>query len=261
MNLPVRVTGSALSRATLVVVIVSAFALGSARPARAAPVACGDTIIASVKLTANLACGGVALYVLGDNITVNFEGYAITGGGLFIAGQNVVVKNGTMKGAGASVSGSFNRESATFLRMTFAGGCIDGFQASVSVVSSSIRGCPRDALNVAAGLASVAGSWIVHNGGNGVVGAFNGVNITNSFVSENGGYGVLALGQSAYLTNSFFSGNAILGSSPYGVDRIYVQGNKFRNSPVIAQDTMTVADLGGNLCAVGSAPFLPCVFP
>jgi hypothetical protein len=185
----------------------------------------------------------------------------MTGGGLFINGLDAIIKNGTLRGSSASVTGNFRGESATFLRMTLHGSCIDGFDASVSVVSSVIRECPGDAVHVVSGGVSVSGSQIIHNRGTGVYGAFGGVGVSSSTVSENGDDGVFSTGQSLYLTNNLINRNAVVDISPYGVDHLYVQGNRFRNSPVLAEDTSTIVDLGGNLCAVGTAPFLPCVFP
>jgi hypothetical protein len=266
------------ARALVAVLVVSAFALGSSSTASAAPLACGDTITTSVLLTADLVCAGDGPTILGNitGITVNFEGHSLIGSGsgtgLFIDGGKVRIKNGTIKGfsTGVALETEAQGGNSTFLKMALTantgdgiGGCDIGLVTlqSTSVIGNGGWGVHQ---GCSGAVIVAAGSRILRNGAGGIAGGASsgGILVTDSFISENGGYGIYYLNNSIRLTNSFFSGNAIFDYSDYFGDHIYVTGNKFRNSSVTAVGlTMTIADLGGNLCAVGTAPFLPCVFP
>ena len=73
----------------------------------AAQVACGDTLTADVKLTADLACTGLQALIVGaDKITIDLNGFTLSGdddvGDVGIdnpqAFGGVVIKNGTVSG-------------------------------------------------------------------------------------------------------------------------------------------------------------------
>ncbi|HEX3542546.1 MAG TPA: hypothetical protein VHT75_19110, partial [Acidimicrobiales bacterium] len=66
-----------------VAVSLAAFGLAGAPAAQAAStVVCGQTITASVTLTADLGpCLGDGLVVTASNVTLNLNGHTITGGG------------------------------------------------------------------------------------------------------------------------------------------------------------------------------------
>jgi len=105
----------------LVLAAVLSLMLASARSAQAAPIACGNTITASVKLTADLVCSGDGLVVLGDNTVVNFEGHSLTGHGtgtgIITAGESIFIKNGTIQNFAEGAFDNFS--GSTFLRMNF----------------------------------------------------------------------------------------------------------------------------------------------
>jgi parallel beta-helix repeat protein len=81
----------------------------SAGGARAAAVACGDTVSESVVLTADLECMGPGLRIASQGISVDLNGHTISGSGVGTgiavrsASASVTVKNGTIRGFGAGV--------------------------------------------------------------------------------------------------------------------------------------------------------------
>jgi nitrous oxidase accessory protein NosD len=62
------------------VVLATLAALASlAAAAPAAAVSCGDTLLSSVTLTEDLVCGGVALFIGADDVTIDLAGHSISG--------------------------------------------------------------------------------------------------------------------------------------------------------------------------------------
>lgn len=83
--------------------------MAAAGPARADVLACGTTITASVTLTQDMNCGGIAIIVGAAGVTVDLNGHQIngfTGGtGVSDVGHNdVTVENGTIGGFLTDVS-------------------------------------------------------------------------------------------------------------------------------------------------------------
>lgn len=69
-----------LARGLAVVALASAAIFGSGLPAFAAPVSCGDDVVVSTTLTADLHCAGTGLRVA-PNVTLDLGGHTITGSG------------------------------------------------------------------------------------------------------------------------------------------------------------------------------------
>ncbi len=101
--------GRLLSRTCAVLACVLVAALTSAVPASAGSqeIGCGDTLTASVTLTADLTCADQGLRIAADHMTLDLGGHTFTGAGVGILGSSVTVKNGTIvaiNGTGVSVS-------------------------------------------------------------------------------------------------------------------------------------------------------------
>ena len=96
--------------------LLSLGVVGVAGPASAAHVSCGQTIVVSTVLDSNVGpCGGTGLIVAANNITLDLNGFTISGGpageggpGIRLAGTTgVTVKNGTVTqfDAGVAIEG------------------------------------------------------------------------------------------------------------------------------------------------------------
>ena len=88
--------------------------MGVAGPAQAAHVSCGQTILVSTVLDSNIGPCGAGLVIGADNITLDLNGFTITGGpvgdgpGILLEGRTgVTVKNGTVTqfDAGVAIDG------------------------------------------------------------------------------------------------------------------------------------------------------------
>jgi parallel beta-helix repeat protein len=90
--------------------------IGTAGPASAAHVSCGQTILVSTVLDSNIGpCGSTGLIVAANNITLDLNGFTVSGGptgegapGILLDGTTgVTVKNGTVTqfDAGVSIEG------------------------------------------------------------------------------------------------------------------------------------------------------------
>ena len=90
--------------------------IGTAGPASAAHVSCGQTILVSTVLDSNIGpCGSTGLIVAANNITLDLNGFTVSGGpageggpGILLYGTTgVTVKNGTVTqfDAGVSIEG------------------------------------------------------------------------------------------------------------------------------------------------------------
>lgn len=78
--------------------------------ASAAALRCGDTVTTNVVLTRNLTCGGSGLYVAAEGVTVNLNGFAVTGAGV---GTGIDAVNGSPGGPGVTVTNGTVRGFAT----------------------------------------------------------------------------------------------------------------------------------------------------
>ncbi|MEV8637736.1 right-handed parallel beta-helix repeat-containing protein [Streptosporangium sp. NPDC051023] len=79
--------------------------LGTASPASAAEVKCGDVVTSNVTLTADLTCPGTALTVGADNVVIDLAGHTVSsdgsGNGTIDIGnrRNAVIDNGAVYGS------------------------------------------------------------------------------------------------------------------------------------------------------------------
>ena len=112
------------ARAIVAVLIVSAFALGSASSANAAPLACGDTLTSPgvYTLTANLNCSAMppstSALLIGGGVTINLNGYSIIGPGGTVptfatiptvgieTAGDTTIKNGIIRGFDIGILGA-----------------------------------------------------------------------------------------------------------------------------------------------------------
>jgi len=115
--------------------VASVFLALSAVQALGATVTCGERITQSTTVDNDLSgCSGFAsLIVSGDNITLDLNHHTISGdanSGIFVAGENVTVRDGTVSGFsnGNGVSIAGNGTAAFVTRMTAIGNYI-GFSA------------------------------------------------------------------------------------------------------------------------------------
>ena len=87
-----------------VVFVFAALVLAAGGAQQALALSCGDTLTSDTTLTANLACSGTALVVGADGITIDLNGYTISGDGTGLGidntggYDNVTIKNGTITG-------------------------------------------------------------------------------------------------------------------------------------------------------------------
>lgn len=109
------------------------------KPAISAPLSCGDSLMANTILTENLHCDnsneGAALIVAKDGITVDLNGYTISGNGqtglIISERKNVTIRNGQIRGFGAAV-GVTNSEEINIVNSLFSGSqtAIRSYQSS-----------------------------------------------------------------------------------------------------------------------------------
>jgi hypothetical protein len=194
------------ARTIVAVLIVSVFALGSASNANAAPVACGDTISASVTLTADLVCSGngVAVFVTNNNaITINLNGHSITGpgavtnsigiaviGGLF--SQGPLIENGTIREFGTGMEVAMDLVAQTYnLRVAHNGLGIRQNSGTLTVRSSYINENVGDGIQGSVCAFYVFASQIAGNGGNGITAHECFIQAAGNVVTGNHGYGIL----------------------------------------------------------------------
>src|SRR5271155_1479730 len=70
--------------AAIVMAPLSVVLYATAQPAGAVPALCGSTISHNLTLTSNLNCSGYdgnALTIINSGVTINLNGYTLTGGG------------------------------------------------------------------------------------------------------------------------------------------------------------------------------------
>lgn len=178
-------------------------AAGGAR-ARAAAVACGDTITADVTLTADLTgCSGDGLIVAADGVRIDLNGHAVSGSGvgtgITVSGANVSVANGAVRGFDVGVSSSFGSGNGTRL----AGLTVTANRTGVVAFSQS---------------GTLDRSTIAMNTGTGVrVAGANSWTIEDSQITDNAGGGMVSL-QSLFTT---IARNTIARNGGNGIDFLF----------------------------------------
>jgi parallel beta-helix repeat protein len=95
----------------------------------AAQVACGDTLVASVQLTADLDCPGTGLLVGADKITIDLNGFTLAGDGDVgdlgidngLGFDGVTIKNGTISDfdEGISIGGNAQKNVVSAVTIQF----------------------------------------------------------------------------------------------------------------------------------------------
>jgi parallel beta-helix repeat protein len=172
---------------------------GAPRPARA-QVACGETVTASVKLTADLACTGPGLVVGADKITIDLGGFTLSGDGdpgdVGVDNQgfdSVTLKNGTITefGEGVSIGGDAQKNTLSDLTVT---------------------NCSSDAIDLNdADLAKVTGVTLIGSAGDGVVmsGDAVGNRVEKSAIVANGGLGMFVVGTDHVISKNEIAVNVI----------------------------------------------------
>lgn len=170
---------------SLRVLLVVLVALLAGRPAIAGPraVACGDTLVESVVLGADLACGaGNAITIGAAGVTVDLAGHtidgALTGGiGIVVDGRDgVTIKSGTIRNFATGIRVDGNAAKTKIVGVTVRD-CTDGVVANVatglSVSGSFVRGSSHTgiALNAAVSKAKLDGNGIVFSGFSGIYAA------------------------------------------------------------------------------------------
>jgi hypothetical protein len=216
--------------------------------------ACGDTVSTDVRLTASLHCAaGPALVVIG-NVTVDFDGHAVTGlgSGVGIRAGGATLLNGTIKGFDTGVSGF-----ATLKKMTVTRNG-DGvltdfpgfFRGLILIDDTSI--VANAGIGVQGERVEIHDSSILRNGGVGIW-SHQGLLMSKSTVAWNGAQGVdvrspavQLLDSGVSLVGNVFRNNDIVVSTPYN-DQVYLEKNRFMDSQLtVFGEFVTLVDGGGN---------------
>ena len=224
------------ARAIVAVLIVSAFALGSASGANAAPVACGDTLASPgvYTLTANLNCSAMppstSALLSGGDVTINLNGYSIIGPGGTVptfatiptigieTGGDTTIKNGIIRGFDIGIyRGPDVYGQVTNMRLTKNGiGLWAQIGGGTTLSSSFINESLSDGVyvNPNSGGAFISDTQISRNGGNGITDFEAPLFAFRNVITGNHGYGIWNFDWGADIENNQVNNN--------GADGIYI---------------------------------------
>jgi hypothetical protein len=227
-----------LRRSSLVLpVVVAACLLGTpSTGASATGVQCGAVITTDVVLSKNLVCSGDGLTIPGDaNVTLNLNGYSITGSGsgsgLVIGdspwyavkvGGSVTVLDGTIRRFAAGITFGFDRSTVQLERLVIrenGSGIVRQNLGGPQFTLSDSQVADNSGVGVDTGFglgrSGLINDQIRNNGGDGIhAGEDTLALLQDNFVAHNGGYG-------AFLKNAgpaVISGNTFLGNGQTGLE-------------------------------------------
>lgn len=210
-----------------------AAAIPLAGPALAAPVQCGDVIMTSTALTADLVCTGTALTIGADGVVLDLKGHTITGPGpdpvtgvwpeangvLIAQRSNVTVMNGTITGFHFALRP--DESTGVLLTKLKTHHNLRGFDVAngskVTVTKNEISDNAGDAVRVGGtqgGLISQNTAW------NNVFGIYVADNASDFTVSRNTITGTQNAGLSAFsgASGTIFSQNVVAAGGGHGVE-------------------------------------------
>jgi hypothetical protein len=153
----------------------------------------------SYVVNRNLAAAGDCLLVAADSVTIDLDGFTISGNGTgagvvespaLTTRRNVTVKNGAVTGFANGVSFPYS-ESVTVERVNASGnsglGISVGNYSTVRASNASFNGTTGIRAELGA---SVSGNSVARNAGNGIS-VTEGANVSGNAVRNNTGYGIL----------------------------------------------------------------------
>jgi parallel beta-helix repeat protein len=214
----------------------------------------------SYYLTTNIAgvSGTYGIEIMTNHVTLDLNGFALTGGGLGAAGvdvaygaNDVTVRNGSISGFADGVDSEGFDTVLDNLRIT---GCSESaiyFFYSPSVVRNCLcdsNGVSLYSPGVAINGGVISGCTILNSGGDGLDFYGNGGTVSDCVVSGSHGYGISASGSNAQILGNTLNGNtyiAILMNgnnnriegnhviTPHGTVGIEVAGSEDTNNIVI----------------------------
>lgn len=245
--------------ACLAALVAAVFASALIGSARAAGVACGDTLTQNTTLTADLTCpSGIGL-IVSAGVAVDFAGHTLNGAGTGARGMSVLgggarVSNGRIQGfVGEGVS---EEGAATFENMmiTGNGAGVANFPGFATIRNSSIVGNGGAAL--CCYVFQVIDSKILRNAEG--ISTVQGLSMSGSTVSGNGGHGIRARSGLSLLDNGVtLTGNDLANTDVSiftTVDRITITNNRFVNSDLGITDGNSVT-LSDNVFLNSNSPF------
>jgi parallel beta-helix repeat protein len=182
-----------------------------------AQVACGDTLTASVTLTADLACTGSGLVVGADKVTLDLNGFPLRG-------------DGDLEDLGVDNAGGFDR-------LTIENGRIEEFGQGIAIGGDAQQATVRDVV-----VFGCAGEGIDLNDS-------DEARLTGTLVTASGGAG-LRIGENA--TGNRFEKSAAVGNAGPGVE-IHGSGNSVLKSELTLNGDGVLVLGAGNTLTSNSA--------
>lgn len=204
--------------------------MGYAAPAAADELACGDVVMSSTVLTADLVCGpGDGLVIGADGVVLDLDGHSITGPGAYGAGAGagvrigqrtgVTVTNGEIAGYGAAVDVQQSWDVVVSKLHAHDGdrGINVGTGGRHLIEKNLITDNGRDAVRLAGTVDTTVAKNVLERNVFGIGVANNSVRTTvaKNVVSSSGGFGIAFWD---FTVDSVVDKNVVTGSSGDGIE-------------------------------------------
>ncbi|HEY2388812.1 MAG TPA: right-handed parallel beta-helix repeat-containing protein [Candidatus Binatia bacterium] len=187
---------------------------------------CGDFLVHSVTLTADLHCTGYGLVAAANGITIDLGGFTLSGDGdpndvgIISNGESkVTIKHGTISGFDVGIDTTMLNQNQSKLKIsgvtirdcTHNGAKLTG--DGVTVEKSAFIANGAAGLSLDAQMATITSTAFVGNAADGLVLKGDHLKLTTSLATANGGSGVTVSPPSALLTiqSNTFARNALAG--------------------------------------------------